>query len=262
MPRGFRILLNGALIGLIIGAMAPPARAGSLTLTITETGPSGSGLPINIVDNFSPFDVDPAVGVIKIAGADFNPLLIEFQLVRDLTATINSGVPNSNEPALLSLIGDVQRTSFTGTATLTIDTVATGVTFPVGNPKVLTASGNDTFIAAGSDTKRGFQGFFNDQGTSVATLSPPPFNHQVRSRDLGIASTPYTLKYSTTITMGPAPSPGSPPEDRLTGTVQVAAVPELDPGSAAGALTLLIGGALTLAGWRPRNLRRSEGGGS
>jgi hypothetical protein len=234
------------LIGIWIGATATPARAGLvLSLTITEIGPSGS-VSFDIPDNASPFDTNPGAGVIDVPTADLNGFLSEFQFVGPLTVSIGAVGTGPDATAALGLNGDVMRTSAAGQATLTLDAVAAGVSFPAAAPKILTASGSDTFISGGGSPSRTFQGFFNDQGTGVATLTPPSSNQQ-ESRDVGNATVPYTLRYVTTLNMVPASGTGPRPEDRFTAAATVSAVPE--PSSLTSAVTAVVAGA-ALCGFR------------
>jgi hypothetical protein len=157
--------MRGFMLACVLGALALPARAGSLELLVTESG----GPTIAVVDN-GLYDQDPTVGVINANTTLLNPLLTNY-VFTDLSAASNS--PGTAVGAYL-----VQQ----GTAFLTpghsgvLTVLASDVDYvqPDGVSRTLSSSASNTYTNADAGDSNVFKSWFNGSNTLGALETPSP----------------------------------------------------------------------------------------
>jgi len=260
-------------VACTLGLFAVEARAGSLQVTVIESGPGG-GTPVTVVDN-GLFDLDGRFGFINVdtgqgaaQPAGINTLLANYQL-NSLSVSSNS---ISNIPPGSGLLTQNGAAQLLAVGTGSISIVASDNAFnqPPPGPGILHTAATAIFSNATNGNTNGFQGWYNPsnklfdptvpgQGMDVPSSPPTLFTaaHQPMSDSHPNGSdsplfgetnnpislvNPYGLTSRTVITL----TGGAQAQDVFGGTVQtVSTIPE--PASMAlmlGALPVLVFGLM------------------
>ena len=230
--RRSRAMLTGALLGLgILAAGLSPTRAGTLELIISDGSTS-----YDILDQ-GPLDLNGALNQLASNSANGGLVFADFTIVGLSASTNNPGAGNPTG-AVLSLSGEVQRTTGGGPVTLTITLTDTDYAMPAGGGLSLVSTASDSYT--NSSGSHMFTSYINPSNTPGAT-------------DIGTGTLDYTLsgtgsnptsggigKYTLTGLSVPAPygltsvttitlagrTGNSIPDVTFTGQTQVTAIPE------------------------------------
>jgi hypothetical protein len=228
-----KAMLWGALLGLVTLSLGfSPTRAGTIEIIISEGGTS-----YDILDQ-GPLDLNGALNQISSNTANAGLIFPDFNVV-GLSASTNN--PGAADPtgAVLSLSGEIQRTTGGAAATLTITLTDTDYLLPAGSGLKLISTASDSYSnASGSHS---FTSYINpsntpgatDMGTSTlnfgisGTGSNPSGGNPGTTTLSGLSvPAPYGLTSVTTIMLAGA-SGTSTPDVTFTGQTQVlSAVPE------------------------------------
>jgi hypothetical protein len=249
--RSARLMATAAILTGVLAAWGPLARAGTLEIVISDGTTS-----YDILDG-SPLDSNPNPNQITaVASALVFP---DFNIVGLNGSTNNPGAPDPTG-AVLTVGGEVQRTSAGGPMSLTITATDTDYTVPIGSSLSLSNGATALFtnVPAG-DTSAGTS-WFNASNTPLAKDSTSgtttytsngstPFAPGAPPNTAAVGSpTPYGLTNETVISLSGGVG-GATPDVVFGLTTQVhgAAVPE--PAS----LSLLAAGfPLAIWGWIKR----------
>ena len=254
MSRSGKLLL-AAVLG--IGTLAlglGETRAGTLEIVISEGATSYS-----ILDQ-GPLDLNSALNQISSNSPNAGLVFPDFTVVGLSSSTNNPGQVNPTG-AVLSLSGEVQRTTSGAAATLTITVTDTDYMVPAGVGLKLISTASDSFSNVTGGSSQMFTSYINpsntpgatDIGTSTlnysmsGTGSNPPLGSTGKVALPGLnVPAPYGLTSVTTITLAGATGLNVP-DVTFTGQTQaLATIPE--PAS----LTLMGTGIafVLLAGYR------------
>jgi len=232
-----RRLILAAACGLAMIALAgPSARAGDVTIIVTEGALTpvvinlGSGLegPGTTANNVTA-DVAAVNAALTAAGYDFN--------FNALGAIANS--PAAGIAATLLLTGQVFRTTTGSNATITIDATQNDYTSLVAHPGVMTSFSTANFFPNGGVSQVGssYFGPTNVQDdtsgphTTAPTLFPP--GGSTMEPPIGVPQTPvFSLTNRVVITLNGDTSGGlNPPTDQFTHSTTVTATVIPEPAS-------------------------------
>jgi hypothetical protein len=230
------------LLGILLLAPSASVAHAAFMLTVTESG----GPAIPIVDG-GPLDnapLDPTM--IDVNTVALNLLLTNFQFA-DLAATSNLtlNAPLSFNPATLSQLGQVSRTSAAGTQSIEILATDSNFLFPNGSPKFMASAAADVFRFTTAGDSSTFQSYFgpgnlmNEQTipSPLLAFSPPvgvgPFAVSGTSPItlLGTQPLPFSITNRTVVTLGPQTLSGSPSVLFVGATTIEGTIPEPAAGS-------------------------------
>lgn len=225
-----RLLFRGALVGLCALALAlGEARAGTLEVIISEGGTS-----YDILDQ-GPFDLNGALNKIASNTATGGLVFPDFNIVGLSASTNNPGAPNP-DGAVLSMSGEIQRTTTGAAATLTIVVTDTDYMVPSGKGLLMTSAASDSYSNV-PGIHHDFTSYINPSNTPGATeigaatlqsftLSGTNSNKGTVTLGGLTAFAPYGLTSVTTLTVS-APAGSTLPDVTFTGQTQVtSAIPE------------------------------------
>jgi hypothetical protein len=249
--RSARLMATAAILTGVLAAWGPLARAGTLEIVISDGTTS-----YDILDG-SPLDNNPNPNQITaVASALVFP---DYNIV-GLTATTNN--PGAPDPtgAVLTVGGEVQRTTAGGPIALTITATDTDYNVPIGSSLTLSSGNSATYTNVPAGNSSTFTSWFNpsntplakdvSSGTTTFTSDGSPnqaFSGGPLSVPTGSAS-PYGLTNETVISLSGGTG-GATPDVVFGGSTQIhgGVVPE--PAS----LSLLAAGLpLAIWGWIKR----------
>jgi len=245
-----RLVAGAAVLTGLIGMWSPQASAGTLEMIV-----SSGATTFDVLDN-GPLDTNPAVNQIQALATGL--VFPDFNIVGLNASTNNPGAANP-AGAVLTVGGEVQRSTGGGAATLSVVVTDTDYTIPLGSQLTLNSSNSATFSAVPAGGTSAFTSWFNPSNTPGAMDVPSPTgtltststnvngsSNTAAPTPVG-SSNPYGLTNETVITVGGATGAGIP-DVVFGGSTQVLnAVPE--PAS----LSLLAAGLpLAIWGWIKR----------
>jgi len=248
----------GVACGLGMLALASgEARAGTLEIMISEGATS-----YDILDG-GPLDINPAVNAITALA----PALVfpDFTVIGLNASTNNPGADNPTG-AVLTVGGEIQRTSGGGPASITITVTDEDYTLPTGS-KLLSSSASGTYTNVPAGDSQKFTSWFNpsnapfakDLTSGTLTFLSTGTGLNSHSGDsptvpVGLAST-YGLTNETVLTMSGAPT-GVVPDIVFGGSTKVLATAIPEPTSLAIMLPAL---PVVIMGWlRHRKARATS----
>jgi hypothetical protein len=233
MSERFRLsrksLLMWAACGLGMLALASgQTRAGVLEIVISDGTTS-----YDILDG-GPLDV----GMTANAITALTPALIftDFTIIGLNASTNNPGAENPTG-AVLTVGGEIQRTTGGAAASITITVTDTDYNLPTGS-KLLSSAATGVYTNVPAGDKQTFTSWFNPSNSPLAKDPPPSgplmfvsaggglqnFSAGTPNIPVGLAAT-YGLTNETVITMAGATS-GTTPDIVLGGSTQVLTIPE------------------------------------
>jgi hypothetical protein len=263
MNERFRLSRKSLLMGVacclgVLALASGQARAGTLEIVIAEGGTS-----FDILDN-GPLDTQPATNIIQgLATALVFP---DFTVVGLNASTNNPGADNPTG-AVLTVGGEIQRTTAGAAASITITVTDEDYTLPTGS-KILTSSASGTYTNTTAGDSQSFTSWFNPTNGAFAKDPPPSgpltfastgpalnsHSGDVPGLSVGSAAT-YSLTNETVLTMAGAPA-GLVPDMVFGGSTKVLATAIPEPASLAIMLPAL---PVVIMGWiRHRKARAAS----
>jgi hypothetical protein len=210
---------------ILVAASVVSARAGTVEIVVSEGATS-----YVILDN-GPLDTNPATN--QISAVESAVIFPDYSVL-GLDASTNN--PGAAGGAILTVDGEVQRTTGGVASPLVIDVTDTDFALPLGALRTTYSSSTDTFTDAPPGDSHAFTSWFNPSNIPVAkefasptltlTSSGPLINSQNGDTALSVSSTvPYGLTNETRITLS-GTSGTTVPDVAFTGATQVLLVPE------------------------------------